>query len=64
MDVFLERIPTASRHRLDEKLENTRSRVRIARSLRDWKTLARFLPGIKNDIDGIENDNRTLELQR
>ena len=64
LDVVLECIPAANRHRLDEKLEGRRSRVRIAKSLRNWKTVAHFLPNLKNDMDGIEYDNRNPELQQ
>ena len=64
LEVVLECIPAANRHLLDKKLEDRRSRVRIAKSVRNWKTLAQFLPGIINDIDGIEYDNRSLELQK
>ena len=64
LEVVLKCIPAANRWRLDEKLENRRSRVKIAKSIGNWKILARFLPNIKNDIDGIEYDNRNLELQK
>lgn len=64
LEEALKHIPAANRHRLDEKLEDRRSRVRIAKGLRGWKTLAQFLPGIHNDIDGIQYDNQTLELQK
>ena len=64
LDVVLECIPAANRRRLDEKLEKRKSRVIIAKSIRNWKTLAQFLPNIQNDIDGIEYDNRNLELQQ
>ncbi|CAI8019371.1 Stress-activated protein kinase JNK [Geodia barretti] len=64
LEVVLKCIPAANRCRLDEKLENRRSRVKIAKSIGNWKILARFLPNIKNDIDGIEYDNRNLELQK
>ena len=64
LEEVLKHIPAANRHRLDEKLEDRRSRVKIAKSLRSWQTLAQFIPNIQNDIDGIEHDNKTLELQK
>jgi hypothetical protein len=64
LEVMLECIPASSRHRLEETLEDRRSRVTIAKSIRNWKTLAQFLPNIKSDIEGIELDNRSHELQQ
>ena len=64
LEVMLECIPASNRHLLNEKLEDRRSRVTIAKSIRNWKTLAQFLPNIKNDIDAIKLDNRSHELQK
>ena len=64
-EVVLECIPAANRHLLDEKLEDSKSRARIARSIRNWKTLAQYIPNIKNDIEAIEYNNRhDLNLQK
>jgi hypothetical protein len=55
-------------HRLDEKSDSTsahtRTRVRIARSIGNWRTVAQFIPNIARDIDGIDNDNRGLEQKK
>lgn len=66
LNVVFESIPAAYRGRLNETLQDSRSRAKIARSLgANWKTVAQFLPNIQNDIDGIEHDNRNnLELQQ
>ena len=57
LEVVLECIPPANRHLLDEKLEDRKSRVRIAKSIQDWKDVAQYLPNIKNDIKAIEYNN-------
>lgn len=57
-------IPAPNHHQLEGKVGDRKSRVRIAKSLRNWKTLAQFLPGIENDIESIEYDNHNLELQK
>ncbi|CAI8022605.1 hypothetical protein GBAR_LOCUS13258 [Geodia barretti] len=62
---MLECIPPHNRQHLDKKLEDRKSRVMIARSLRNWKIVAQYLPNIENDTDTIENDNpNNLELQQ
>ena len=64
LEVMLECIPASNRHLLDEKLEDRRSRAMIAKSIRNWKTLAQFLPNIKNDIEGIERASLSHELHK
>ena len=64
LEVVLECIPAANRRLLDEK-PNRKSRAIIAKSIRNWKTLAQYFPNIETDIEAIEYNNpHNLNLQR
>lgn len=66
LDSCLDLIPNEFRQRLHHKLEEGGSLVKIARSIRDWKIAAYFLPGIEDqDVAAIEHDQSlSLDLQK
>ena len=66
LEACLDLIPNEFRRRLHHKLEEGGSLAKIARSIRDWKIAAHFLPGIEDqDIAAIEHDQSlSLDLQK
>ena len=66
LEACLDLIPNKFRRRLHDKLEEGGRLVKIARSIRDWKIAAYFLPGIEDqDIAAIEHDQSlSLDLQK
>lgn len=66
LETYLDLIPDEFRHRLDYKLEEGGSLVRIARSITDWQVVANFLPGVDDqDVAAVQHDNsQSLDLQK
>ena len=64
LDFLLAAVPEENRHRLDHKLEDRTSRATIAKSIKNWRVVAQYIPNIADDIDGIEHDYLSLDEQK
>ena len=66
LESLLALIPEENRYLLDRKMDDRPKLATIAKSIRDWPTVAQYLPGIRpNDIEAIKNDNpHSLDQQK
>lgn len=66
LEIYLQDVPEECRYRLDRKIDERSSLVKIARSIRNWEVVANFLPGVgDHDVAAIKHDHSSsLEVQQ